>query len=1111
MNLLRWSCVVVAGLTLTGLPTRARGAELPGHYFKLMRAELEALDKGKANPGAMFAAAVLYARKHPANPSFGDREKLELALHLGDLLAGEAEKDKAENKQHYEWEIHFWLDTYRLLEKDLGGDRKARWKRELEKITRWFADEVDARIDFPRYQGPYIRTSTNHLAIFASTVHLAGRALPNKDWESLGARGLHRLAVEEQTDDGYWGEFTDNGPATGYNYLTMNCVALYFEHSQDKAALEALRRATTFHKFFTWPDGTPVETINGRNRHWGVSPWGHFGFSHWPDGRGYAEFLAQFFAPSPPTPLPEGEGRKALGSKSIGRIAQSALYYHEGPTEKTPQQFPEFSHQMKVPAGIRKTGPWTICLSGLIDTPIDSQFTLDRQGHLSIYHEKHGLIVTGANSRNQPELATFLEKTKDRVTTIPLSSRLRMSEDRDRLALGYRTFFAEAEAPKPADDRMTFRFAITETGRGRLQDVQLNLQLCLKTGDTLETAKAKLVLGEKRVELGPDQIGGWIRHRGWKLTVDPTARLVWPILPFNPYKNGPETDMRHAVGVLTVPVKVDPLKDGALNWRRGEIAFVLESEGAKPKEPVRKTDVTIQGESFHINGQPTYQGRMWKDRRIEGLLFNSRMVQAIFNDLNPETVKLWAYPDTKKWDSERNTREFIAAMSTWRKHGLLGITLNLQGGSPQGYSQKQPWHNSAFKEDGSLRADYMSRLERVLDRADELGMVVILGFFYFGQDERLKDEDAITRGVDNAIDWLFAKGYRNVLIEVNNECNVRYDHDILKPQRVHELIERVKKRTKDGRRFLVATSYGGGVIPKENVVRASDFLLLHGNGVKDPARIAEMVQQTRKVPGYRPMPILFNEDDHFDFDQPKNNFVAAIGEYASWGYFDFRMKGEGFDDGYQSVPVNWSAMSPRKQGFFRLLSEITGEGRGARDKGRVFPGNTWATKTPQQASLDVEKLDAFRDFVGGRGAIVRGGHLIYSWGDITKRADIASTFKPWLVHLLLLLLEQGIIKSLDDPVVTWEPHLNNLNAGLGFKDRKITWRHLACQTSCYGVQEAPGEAFDYSDYNMALFFDTLLLKVYKSDYAKIDTEVLNGKLTDLLQCQDNPTFLAMFS
>src|SRR3712207_8729933 len=53
--------------------------------------------------------------------------------------------------------------------------------------------------------------------------------------------------------------------------------------------------------------------------------------------------------------------------------------------------------------------------------------------------------------------------------------------------------------------------------------------------------------------------------------------------------------------------------------------------------------------------------------------------------------------------------------------------------------------------------------------------------------------------------------------------------------------------------------------------------------------------------------------------KPMNNFVAAVGEYASWGYFDFRMPGEGFDDGYQSVPVNWGISSPRKQGFFRLL------------------------------------------------------------------------------------------------------------------------------------------------------------------------------------------------
>ena len=90
------------------------------------------------------------------------------------------------------------------------------------------------------------------------------------------------------------------------------------------------------------------------------------------------------------------------------------------------------------------------------------------------------------------------------------------------------------------------------------------------------------------------------------------------------------------------------------------------------------------------------------------------------------------------------------------------------------------------------------------------------------------------------------------------------------------------------------------------------------------ARIAEMVKLARQVPGFRKMPIVFNEDDHFDFDQPQNNFTAAVGRYASWGYFDYRMKDEDFDEGYQSVPVNWGISSERKRGFFKLLSEITG-------------------------------------------------------------------------------------------------------------------------------------------------------------------------------------------
>jgi hypothetical protein len=350
------------------------------------------------------------------------------------------------------------------------------------------------------------------------------------------------------------------------------------------------------------------------------------------------------------------------------------------------------------------------------------------------------------------------------------------------------------------------------------------------------------------------------------------------------------------------------LAAGAAGWTRGATR--------------ERTTVAIRGDQFLINGRPTYAGRTWKGMKIEGLLFNSRMVQGVFDDANPETRAKWAYPDTKKWDAERNTREFVAAMPEWRRHGLLSFTINFQGGSPEGYSKAQPWDNSAFDTDGGLKQPYLKRMAQILDRADELGMAPIVGLFYFGQDHRFRDEAAIWRGVANAVNWLRGRGYRNVLLEIANETGNSYHQGILKADRIHEMIEYSKSTERGGERLLTGVSYGGGKVPLPNVVKASDFLLVHGNGVKQPERITEMVVQTRKVEGYRPMPVLFNEDDHFEFDRPANNMLAAIGAYASWGYFDPGKSD--YSDGYQCPPVQWGINTERKKAFFGLLKEVTG-------------------------------------------------------------------------------------------------------------------------------------------------------------------------------------------
>ena len=348
--------------------------------------------------------------------------------------------------------------------------------------------------------------------------------------------------------------------------------------------------------------------------------------------------------------------------------------------------------------------------------------------------------------------------------------------------------------------------------------------------------------------------------------------------------------------------------------------------------PARKTVVSIAGREFRVNGRPTYEGRSYDGIRVQGLLFNSRMVQGIFDDRNSATRSRWNYPDGP-WDPERNTREFIDAMPLWRAKGLLAFTINLQGGIPEGYSRTQPWITSAFDTGGVLQPEYMARLERILDRADELGIVAIVGFFYQGQERQMDGEQAIVRAADAATDWLAGRGYTHVLVEVANEAdNNGFKFDVVKPAGgAVRLIERVKERSKGkvrspAGRLLVSTSLNGGRVPPDSLVNALDFVLLHGNGVQDPARVTQMVDETRKLPSYRGQPIVFNEDDHFEFGKPQNNMLSALRAYASWGYFDYRMSGERFDDGYQSVPVNWTISSPRKREFFELLSRVTGVG-----------------------------------------------------------------------------------------------------------------------------------------------------------------------------------------
>jgi hypothetical protein len=350
-------------------------------------------------------------------------------------------------------------------------------------------------------------------------------------------------------------------------------------------------------------------------------------------------------------------------------------------------------------------------------------------------------------------------------------------------------------------------------------------------------------------------------------------------------------------------------------------------------------NVHVEGDRFFINGRPTYKGVSFGGSLVEGLLLNSRMVQALFDDENAGTAARWVYPDTGRWDADRNTAEFCAALAEYRRHGLLAVTVGLQGGgsiyTPDVYDH---YVNTAYEPDGTFKPAYFARLRGVIEAADAAGMVVIVNYFYWKQAARLESDDVICRITAGVTDWLLETGYRNLLVDVMNEVGDWYGtvSPILGEQGIHRLVEIAQQTTRDGRRLLIASSTGGGGnLPVGRWQEMEDLHLPHGNGLTAEGLRAKL-RRLKDTDEYRrrPRPIVVNEDSVFI-----ENLDAAVEEGCSWGFycqgygsqnvirFDWTTQDREprYEDlsGFQTVPVNWSINTPLKRAFFDRIREIT--------------------------------------------------------------------------------------------------------------------------------------------------------------------------------------------
>ena len=325
------------------------------------------------------------------------------------------------------------------------------------------------------------------------------------------------------------------------------------------------------------------------------------------------------------------------------------------------------------------------------------------------------------------------------------------------------------------------------------------------------------------------------------------------------------------------------------------------------------TTVAIEGTNFLIDGQLTAPGK-----RAQGQLLNTRMAQAIFDDENPDTINYWAYPDTHKWDPQRNTDEFVAMLPAYAQHGVRMVTVGLQGGCPSSSpnppcpSGDHDWIVTGFNPDGSLKPAWMSRLRQVITAADRTGIVVMVQLFYHGQNQRVLDPGT---AVDNITDWLVAGGYTNVLVETANECNAGFQTYLDCPNEAN-VIKQVQERS--GGRLKAAVSYTGGGHPSDDVVAQEDFVLLHGNGI-DGTQLQALIGDVNGSAAYKahPKPIVVNEDS-----TSIDNMDASVSAGVSWGYLDTGLNN--YSDGFQRPPVNWSINTDPKKAFFDNALRLSG-------------------------------------------------------------------------------------------------------------------------------------------------------------------------------------------
>jgi hypothetical protein len=287
-----------------------------------------------------------------------------------------------------------------------------------------------------------------------------------------------------------------------------------------------------------------------------------------------------------------------------------------------------------------------------------------------------------------------------------------------------------------------------------------------------------------------------------------------------------------------------------------------------------RTVISIKGDKWYVNEKVINEGSP-----AEGLLMNVRMINCVFEDRGTGRPE-----DFRNFDPENNTGTFVSKIPEYMKNGVNGFTIGLQGGYP-GYEGAI---NSAFDSDGSIRQEYLDRAEKVIRAVDMNSGTVILSCFYQRQHSHyaaLNSREDIRNAVRNTVEWIKAKGFRNVVLEISNEylhngySNWKEGKWLMSTSGQLELVNYAKSLYPE---LLVSTSGMGDGQMNDSLAAAVDFITIHFNStpLNDYPGKIEILKSARK-------PVICNEDDKTG-SEGAEALRLSVSNGCGWGYMNNR-------------------------------------------------------------------------------------------------------------------------------------------------------------------------------------------------------------------------------